>query len=74
LPIEAGTFSFSFSDVDLAELLRDVVAAADLAQDEVRVTAQVNGTLPRVRGDRDRLRQIVQNLVDNAVKCSPAGA
>ncbi len=72
--IEAGTFSFSFSDVDLAELLRDVVAAADLAQDEVRVTAQVNGTLPRVRGDRDRLRQIVQNLVDNAVKYSPAGA
>jgi signal transduction histidine kinase len=72
--IEAGTFSFSFSDVDLAELLRDVVAAADLAQDEVRVTAEVNGTLPRVRGDRDRLRQIVQNLVDNAVKYSPAGA
>jgi signal transduction histidine kinase len=72
--IEAGTFSFSFSDVDLAELLRDVVAAADLAQDEVRVSAEVNGTLPRVRGDRDRLRQIVQNLVDNAVKYSPAGA
>jgi signal transduction histidine kinase len=72
--IEAGTFSFTFSDVDLAELLRDVVAAADLAQDEVRVIAQVNGTLPRVRGDRIRLRQIVQNLVDNAVKYSPAGA
>jgi signal transduction histidine kinase len=72
--IEAGTFSFTFSDVDLAELLRDVVAAADLAQDEVRVTAQVNGTLPHVRGDRIRLRQIVQNLVDNAVKYSPTGA
>src|SRR5512133_76929 len=70
--IEAGTFSFTFSDVDLAELLRDVVAAAELAQDEVELTAEV-ATLPHVRGDRERLRQVIQNLVDNAVKYSTAG-
>ena len=70
--IEAGTFSFTFSDVDLAELLRDVVAAAEVAQDEVELTADV-GALPRVRGDRERLRQVIQNLVDNAVKYSSAG-
>jgi signal transduction histidine kinase len=72
--IEAGTFSFTFSDVDLAELVRDVVAAAEVGQDEVRVSAEVNGTLPRVRGDRERLRQVIQNLVDNAVKYSSAGS
>jgi signal transduction histidine kinase len=70
--IEAGTFSFTFSDVDLAELLRDVVAAAELAQDEVALSAEV-ATLPSVRGDRERLRQVIQNLVDNAVKYSSAG-
>lgn len=70
--IEAGTFSFTFSDVDLAELLRDVVAAAELAQDEVELTTNV-GSLPHVRGDRERLRQVIQNLIDNAVKYSSAG-
>ena len=70
--IEAGTFSFTFSDVDLAELLRDVVASAKLAQDEVALTTEVV-TLPSVRGDRERLRQVIQNLVDNAVKYSSAG-
>ena len=70
--IEADTFSFTFSDVDLAELLRDVVAGAELAQDEVALTTEV-ATLPSVRGDRERLRQVIQNLVDNAVKYSSAG-
>jgi signal transduction histidine kinase len=71
--IEAGTFSFTFTDIDLAELLRDVVAGAELGQDEVRVSAELSGTLPRVRGDRERIRQVIQNLVDNAVKYSSAG-
>ena len=72
--IEAGTFSFTFSDVDLGELVRDVVAAAELAQDEVVLISEVSGSLPAVRGDRERLRQVIQNLVDNAVKYSSAGA
>lgn len=71
--IEAGTFSFTFSDVDLAELLRNVAAAAELGQDEVRVTTEVGSALPHVRGDRERLRQVMQNLVENAVKYSSAG-
>jgi signal transduction histidine kinase len=71
--IEAGTFSFTFSDVDLGDLLRDIATAARVGQDEVEVTAQVSSILPLVRGDRERLRQVLQNLIDNAVKYSPSG-
>jgi signal transduction histidine kinase len=71
--IEAGTFSFSFDDVDVGELVQEVVGMAVVGQDEVRVTADVAAPLPQLRGDRKRLRQVLQNLVDNAIKYSAAG-
>jgi len=71
--IEAGTFNVRFGEVDLGELVRDTVALAELGSDEVGLRAEVHEPLPQVRGDAERLRQVLMNLIDNAIKYSPAG-
>ena len=71
--IESGAFTYRFADVDLGELIHESAAAAQSGQDEVKINANVHRPLPPIRGDRERLRQVITNLIDNAVKHSPAG-
>jgi signal transduction histidine kinase len=71
--IDAGTFTYVFGDVDLAELVRETAAMVSLGTDEVTVNTTVHDPLPAVRGDRDRLRQLLVNLLSNAAKYTVAG-
>ena len=71
--IEAGTFSYRFEEVDLGRVVDEAVETAVLAQQEVPVVASGHGALPEIRGDRARLRQVLGNLIENAVKYSPGG-
>lgn len=61
--------------VDLFGVVSDVTdGLTPLAEQngvEIAVTAPAN--LPRVRGDRDELAQVVQNLADNALRYGRAG-
>ena len=71
--IEAGTFPYAFDAVHVEELVRETAAVVSLGQDEVRVTTRVPPALPPVQGDRERLRQLLWNLLTNAVKYTATG-
>jgi signal transduction histidine kinase len=72
--IESAARRAGFADVDLAALARDVAELYEpLAEDkQQRFTTTVQDAV-HIDGDRDLLFQAVANLIDNAIKYTPAG-
>ena len=73
--IELGKVTLRREAVRLDEVVASVLAIIGprATRSRVTVTTDVAAALPPVSADRDRLAQILINLVDNAVKYTPEG-
>lgn len=71
--IEAGQFKLRIDEVDINELIRLTVIQFDtkIMEKKIKVEALLQGDKLMVAGDRDRLIQVMTNLIDNAVKYAP---
>ena len=71
--IEAGMLDLRVKPVEFAGVVETVLRSFE-GQTEMR-TFECSGDLPTVvRGDRNKLVEVLGNLVDNAVKYSPGGS
>ncbi|HVI91166.1 MAG TPA: ATP-binding protein [Dongiaceae bacterium] len=69
--LEAGRISLETGDCDMHAIIEGVVAlfSGRAASKGVSLSAEIAGNVPRfIRGDQSRLRQVLMNLVGNAVK------
>ncbi len=71
--LDAGEAQTDWSRLDLSELARTTAEQMSLLAEDKDIAIACNANQPvLVEGDRSRLKQIIVNLLDNAIKYTPA--
>mgnify|MGYP000607286871 CR=1 FL=1 len=72
--IESGELKFSFRYFDIGDLLRDLVHATEIRAAQRKVTVHCDiAENSSVYGDKERLTQVMTNLIENAIKYNVDG-
>ena len=73
--IEAGRMPLRLTEFRLADLVGEVLEEVEpiVARSTVQITAAINRRVPPLRSDRQKVKQIILNLLVNAVKFTPQG-
>ncbi len=76
--IELGTMKYAFDTIDLKQLIEDTIAEIkpniDASKLAFSFTSEANGRDYRITADRDKLKQVIANLIDNSMKYTPRGS
>jgi signal transduction histidine kinase len=76
IKIESGKFDLNLKPVDGVEVLKKVIEFSVLTAQRKQIKIRFNNyeNFPRILADSNSLYQILENLISNAIKFSPAGS
>lgn len=74
--LEQGRMTFQFEDIDMNSTLVAITESFQtIAKDKGLVLSYSGGeSIPKVLADKERLRQVLTNIIGNAVKYTPSGS
>ena len=71
--LEAGLLKMERRPTSISKLIKEAVNDAQLRAPSHRIALNLRKRLPRVNGDAKRIRQVLDNIIDNAIKYSEEG-
>jgi PAS domain S-box-containing protein len=74
--IEAGRMPLNLSTFRIPQLVDEVISELEpiIKRSNLTVSARMSRMLPVLKSDRQKVKQIVSNLLSNALKFTPAGS
>ncbi len=72
--IESGRLRLDFAPISMAQLIQDAceAARASLESKKIKLVLNIDKKLPQIQADPTRMRQVVDNLMSNAIKFTMA--
>ncbi len=75
--IESGKYKYTFAPTDMNALVTEIVASfeplAQKTQISLFYTHEAAEALPAAKADRERIKWVLNNLIENAILYTPAG-
>lgn len=73
--IELGEMTLRFESISVASVIESVLPMFETkaAEKSLTIDKRISDELPSIRADRDKMAQILVNILDNAVKFTPSG-
>lgn len=71
--IESGRLELKKQEIDIGPIIKNVIEMLKVITQKHNFIIEIPENLPLIFADREKVLQILQNIIDNAIKYSPEG-